>query len=69
MFVPGGQVIGAGILIGAATSAGVGLATGTFDPRTVAIGGVIGGISGGVGAATTSTTAAIVTGGGARRRR
>ena len=63
MFVPGGQVIGAGILIGAATSAGVGLATGTFDPRTVALSGVIGGISGGVGAATTSTTAAIVTGG------
>ena len=39
MFVPGGQVIGAGILIGAATSAGVGLATGNFDPMQVAIGG------------------------------
>ena len=38
LFVPGGQVIGAGILIGAATSAGVGLATGTFDPRQVALG-------------------------------
>ena len=66
MFVPGGQVIGAGILIGAATSAGVGLATGNFDPMQVAVGGLIGGISGGVGGglggAAPSLTRAVVTG-------
>lgn len=63
MFVPGGQVVGAGILIGAATSAGVGLATGNFNPRQVAIGGAIGGISGGVGAATSSVAVGVVSGG------
>ena len=66
MFVPGGQVIGAGILIGAAMSAGVGLATGNFDPMQVAVGGLIGGISGGVGGglggAAPSLTRAVVTG-------
>ena len=62
MFVPGGQVIGAGILVGAAMSAGVGLATGTFDPRQVALGGLIGGVSGGAGAMTSSLTGAVVTG-------
>src|SRR5947208_5994845 len=36
MFVPGGQAIGAGILIGVALSGGVGIATGTFNPRMVA---------------------------------
>jgi hypothetical protein len=63
MFVPGGQVVGAGILIGAATSAGVGLATGNFDPRQIAIGGAIGGISGGVGAVTSSVAVGVVSGG------
>ncbi len=63
MFVPGAQVIGAGILIGSAMSAGVGLATGNFDPRQVALGGVMGGISGGAGAMTSSLTGAVVTGG------
>lgn len=48
-FVPGGQVIGTGILIGAATSAGFGLATGHFDPRQVALGGAIGGAAAGLG--------------------
>jgi hypothetical protein len=62
MFVPGGQVIGAGILIGTAMSAGVGLATGNFDPRQVALGGLVGGISGGAGAMTSSLTGAVVTG-------
>ncbi|HMC04855.1 MAG TPA: RHS repeat-associated core domain-containing protein, partial [Actinomycetota bacterium] len=51
MFVPGGQAIGAGILIGVALSGGVGIATGTFNPRMVAFNGVIGGITGGVGSA------------------
>ena len=48
-FVPGGQVIGTGILIGAATSGAFGLATGHFDPRQVALGGIIGGVAGGLG--------------------
>jgi len=43
LFVPGGQVIGAGILIGAGVSVAAGLATGTFDPRAVAVSGLIGG--------------------------
>lgn len=47
MFVPGGQVVGAGILIGAATSAGMGIATGNFSPRDVALGGALGAIPGG----------------------
>jgi hypothetical protein len=51
LFVPGGQAIGAGILIGVALSGGAGIATGTFDPRVVAFNGVIGGITGGVGSA------------------
>ncbi|MCK9875497.1 DUF6531 domain-containing protein [Frankia sp. Ag45/Mut15] len=51
-FVPGGQAIGAGILIGAATSGGIGLVTGHFDPRAVAIGGIAGAVGGGVGQAT-----------------
>lgn len=46
-FVPGGQVIGAGILIGAAMSAGVGLATGEFSPTGVAMGGAFGALPGG----------------------
>lgn len=48
--------IGAGILIGVGTSAGVGLATGTFSPRMVAVNGIVGGISGGVGGAVATTT-------------
>lgn len=47
MFVPGGQVVGAGILIGVASSAGMGLATGNFSPRSSAVGGVFGAIPGG----------------------
>lgn len=39
--------IGAGILIGVGTSAGIGLATGTFSPTAVAIGGAFGAIPGG----------------------
>ncbi len=69
MFVPGAQAIGAGILIGVATSAGTGLISGNFDPRQVAISGAIGGISGGVGAATSSVavgvgSGAVIGGGG-----
>ncbi|WP_396230530.1 RHS repeat-associated core domain-containing protein [Frankia sp. ACN1ag] len=52
MFVPGGQAIGAGILIGAGSSAGLGLVTGNFDPTAVALSGIAGGVGGGVGAAT-----------------
>ncbi|MCM3882391.1 DUF6531 domain-containing protein [Frankia sp. R82] len=53
MFVPGGQVAGAGILIGAATSGGLGLVTGNFNPRSVAVAGLAGGVGGGVGGAAT----------------
>jgi hypothetical protein len=54
MFVPGGQVIGTGILLGAATSAGIGLVTGNLNPRMIAISGIAGGIGAGVGAAATA---------------
>lgn len=47
MFVPGGQVFGVGILLGAAGSAGVGVAAGTFSPTDVAVGGAFGLIPGG----------------------
>jgi RHS repeat-associated protein len=47
MFVPGGQVIGGPILLGAAGAAGLGVATGTFSPTDVAVGGVFGLIPGG----------------------
>jgi RHS repeat-associated protein len=47
MFVPGGQAIGAGILIGAAMNAGVGFATGTFSPTGMAVSGAFGAIPGG----------------------
>jgi RHS repeat-associated protein len=43
--------IGVGILIGAGISGGMGLATGNFDPRQVAIGGVAGAVGGGVAGA------------------
>ena len=39
--------IGAGILIGVASTSAVGLATGTFNPRDVALGGAFGAIPGG----------------------
>jgi RHS repeat-associated protein len=55
--------VGAGILIGAGVSAASGLATGTFDPRAVAVSGVIGGAAGGAGAAFSSTSASLATGG------
>ncbi|MCK9878809.1 DUF6531 domain-containing protein [Frankia sp. Ag45/Mut15] len=47
MFVPGGQAAGVGILIGAGSSAALGLVTGNFDPRTIAVTGIAGGIGGG----------------------
>ncbi|HSP05453.1 MAG TPA: DUF6531 domain-containing protein, partial [Acidimicrobiales bacterium] len=47
MFVPGGQVVGAGILIGAAAGAGIGFATGNFSPTGVAVSGAFGAIPGG----------------------
>jgi hypothetical protein len=46
-FVPGGQAIGVGILVGVGTSAIQGIATGNFDPRGVAINGALGAIPGG----------------------
>ena len=52
MFVPGGQAVGAGILIGAATSGGIGLVTGNFNPRSVIVGGIAGAVGGGVGSVT-----------------
>ncbi len=55
--------VGAGILIGAAVSSAAGLASGTFDPRAVAVSGVIGGLAGGAGAAFSSTSASLATGG------
>ncbi|MCK9923673.1 DUF6531 domain-containing protein [Frankia sp. AgPm24] len=60
MFVPGGQAVGAGILIGAGSSAAIGLVTGNFDPRTVALAGIAGGVGGGVagGLARTGLSAA-----------
>ena len=54
--------IGAGILIGAAVSAGTGFATGNFDPRQVALSGVLGGITGGAGAAGLSAGQSIALG-------
>jgi RHS repeat-associated protein len=42
-----GTAIGAGILIGAAASATMGLATDNFSPRSVAIGGAFGAVTGG----------------------
>jgi len=55
--------VGVGILIGAGVSAAAGLATGTFDPRAVALSGLLGGAAGGAGAAFSSTGAAMATGG------
>jgi hypothetical protein len=51
-----GTAVGAGILIGVGASAGIGLATGTFNPRMVAVNGVVGGLSAGVGSAVTTTS-------------
>ena len=48
-FVIGGP-IGIGIVVGAGMMAATGLATGTFSPRDVAIGGVAGGLTAGIGA-------------------
>jgi len=58
MFVPGGQAIGAGILIGAGTSAGLGLVTGNLNPRSIAISGIIGGATAGMGDAIGGATSA-----------
>ena len=46
-FVPGGQAIGVGILIGVGTSAIQGIATGQLRPEGVAITGALGAIPGG----------------------
>jgi RHS repeat-associated protein len=58
-FAIGGPA-GLGIAIGMTMSAGVGLATGTFNPRTVAVNGVIGGLS--AGAASAGTGAGLTLG-------
>jgi RHS repeat-associated protein len=58
LFVPGGQAIGAGILIGVAISSGAGIATGTFDPRMAAFNGGIGALTGGVGSALSGASVA-----------
>ena len=58
-----GGPVGAGIALGMVATAGVGLATGTFSPTQVAIGGVVGGVSAGVGSITSSTTAMMSVGG------
>ncbi|HEU5001761.1 MAG TPA: DUF6531 domain-containing protein [Actinomycetota bacterium] len=50
-FVPGGQALGAAVLIGVGTSAAAGLATGTFNPRVVAATGVLSGLTAGLGEA------------------
>lgn len=50
-FVPGGQAIGIGILIGAGSQMIAGVATGSFDPRAVAISGAVGAVTGGGSAA------------------
>ena len=59
LFVPGGQAIGAGILIGVAVSGGVGVATGSLNPRMVALNGLIGGVTGGAGALASSAGAGL----------
>jgi RHS repeat-associated protein len=58
LFVPGGQAIGAGILIGVAISSGAGIATGTFDPRMAALNGGIGALTGGLGSALSGASVA-----------
>jgi RHS repeat-associated protein len=54
--------VGVGILIGAGVSAGTGFVTGTLDPRLVALSGVLGGITGGAGAADLIATRSIALG-------
>lgn len=61
-FVPGGQAIGVGILIGVGTSAAMGVATGTFNPRAVAVNGLVGAVTGGVASAATTLPRAIAIG-------
>jgi len=56
--------VGVGILLGAGATAAAGFASGNFDPRAVAIGGVVGGAAGGIGAATSSLGAGMAAGGG-----
>jgi hypothetical protein len=48
-FVPGGAVLGVGMLIGAGTSTAFGVATGHFNPRMAAFNGLLGGLTAGVG--------------------
>lgn len=60
-----GGPIGVGILVGVGTSAVMGLATGSFNPRSVALNGVIGGVTGGMAnGANITRTVAINAGGG-----
>jgi RHS repeat-associated protein len=54
--------VGGGILIGMAITGGIGLATGNFDPRQVAIGGLVGAIPGG-GTVTTAIRNGAIAGG------
>ena len=48
LIATGVGAVGGGILLGVAISAGMGLATGTFDPMDVAIGGALGAVGGGI---------------------
>ena len=49
MFVPGGQAIGLGLMVGVGATVVGGLMTGEFDPRQAALNGIIGGASFGAG--------------------
>lgn len=62
-FLIGGPV-GVGILVGVGMTAGMGLATGTFSPTSVAIGGVAGGITAGIGSSGVSVGWAMAANGG-----
>lgn len=62
-FLIGGPV-GVGILVGVGMTAGMGLATGTFSPTSVAIGGVAGGLTAGIGSSGMSVGWAMAANGG-----
>jgi hypothetical protein len=65
-FMTGGLALGAGMLIGAGISAGIGVASGHFNPRMVALNGLLGTITAGVGSAVSGASIAtkIITGAG-----
>jgi RHS repeat-associated protein len=65
-FMTGGLALGAGMLIGAGISAGIGVASGNFNPRMVALNGLLGTITAGIGNAVTGASIAtkIITGAG-----